>query len=936
RLPLELPSIFDHVGKAICCEQVAAALTYHHALQEYLHSCEPPVVTVAATSSSSSAAAAAAASVSRKDKKKKNVKAATATTTTTAADPTHEFLVDDSVFEAVAVPFAFFAAINELRGAKDEVESPASSFDFEAEAAEINWDLSIEESTAVNTVILRLSLLNQTIACYCGAMPIKDFMMVLIVAWIGTIRELLSLSPAGSVLIRRSPRPRTSHPQLQRSRAPPAMENLYPPSVHELQRGKAPAVFPLAVNNACAEIKDACKALGVDEKALTRVLSSVTPDDRTLIAHRYKELYLEELKFLLKSEVSGDFGFLLQLLAVSLDEAEAYVLHAAVTGPLNTGQIVFPVLLGRTNAELAILKKTYFDIFNQELSAMVNAELGGDLRKIVVTALQTRMVPFDPSVHTDEKAEHDAEALYKSGEGKWGTDEEGFTKIVLSSPPEHLAAVNAIYGSKYASSIKDAIEKEFSGDAKDALTGPRSGSQHSDRESAREHDGGLWHEREGAGCDRDPLPPVPGRRGSRVQGAVRQVAQGAHRRGDKRRLLDAARGAAGRADVGSVLPVVCRAASGNVSRGSNRLQRRSMFRIYDARALDAYKQIHATASPAIDAACAAIHAACKGLGTDEAELIRVLTAVAPFERELIALRFKALHGRELSHLLRSEVSGDFGYLLQLLCVPLPEAEAFVLHRACRGAGTTERVIYPVLLGRTNEEIHVLKKTYFDKYNEDLSVLMDSELGGDFKKVILAALQAGQVDFNTSYHTKERAEQDAEALYKAGQGKWGTDEETFIKILLTSPPHYIELLNDVYCRKYGNAIVVAIEKEFGGDAKRALLFYVRLCLDPFHLIAEHFESTMKGLGTDEKGLSAAVVRYQPWLSEITKAYEGLYRRSLKERIHGEIDTSGAPDVCVEAAVWRNTAACNARWAAKPFTGMTETDARSGRTWCSLEY
>lgn len=121
------------------------------------------------------------------------------------------------------------------------------------------------------------------------------------------------------------------------------MQNLYPPSVHELQHGKPPAVFPLAVNNACAEIKDACKALGVDEKALSRVLSTVTPDDRTLIAHRYKELYLEELKFLLKSEVSGDFGFLLQLLAVSLDEAEAYVLHAAVTGPLNTGQIVFPV-----------------------------------------------------------------------------------------------------------------------------------------------------------------------------------------------------------------------------------------------------------------------------------------------------------------------------------------------------------------------------------------------------------------------------------------------------------------------------------------------------------------------------------------------------------------------------------------------------------------
>lgn len=63
--------------------------------------------------------------------------------------------------------------------------------------------------------------------------------------------------------------------------------------------------------------------------------------------------------------------------------------------------------------------------------------------------------------------------------------------------------------------------------------------------------------------------------------------------------------------------------------------------------------------------------------------------------------------------------------------------------------------------------------------------------------------------------------------------------------------------------------------------------MRLCLDPFHFLAEHFESTMKGFGTDEKGLSAAVVRYQPWLREISESYEARYKRSLKQRIHGEV-------------------------------------------------
>uniref|UniRef100_K3WZ29 Annexin n=1 Tax=Globisporangium ultimum (strain ATCC 200006 / CBS 805.95 / DAOM BR144) TaxID=431595 RepID=K3WZ29_GLOUD len=246
------------------------------------------------------------------------------------------------------------------------------------------------------------------------------------------------------------------------------MQHLYPPSVHELQR-QAPSVFPLAVNNACAEIKNACKGLGTDEAALTEVLCSVTPNDRSLVAYRYKELYLEDLKFLLESETSSDLGFLLQLMAVPLNEAEAYALHAAVTGPFHGAPLIYPVILGRTSAELVILKKTYFDIFNQELTVMAKSELSGDLRTIIITALQSQRAAYDPSVHTEEKAEEDTDNLYKAGEGKWGTDEDSFVKLLVTSPPEHLAAIDAVYRKKYNKSIKGAIDAEFSGDAKHAL-----------------------------------------------------------------------------------------------------------------------------------------------------------------------------------------------------------------------------------------------------------------------------------------------------------------------------------------------------------------------------------------------------------------------------------------------------------------------------------
>jgi hypothetical protein len=45
-----------------------------------------------------------------------------------------------------------------------------------------------------------------------------------------------------------------------------------------------------------------------------------------------------------------------------------------------------------------------------------------------------------------------------------------------------------------------------------------------------------------------------------------------------------------------------------------------------------------------------------------------------------------------------------------------------------------------VIGRTPEEMALLKKTYFEKYNKDLGVVLNSELSGDFKKVIMAAVQ----------------------------------------------------------------------------------------------------------------------------------------------------------------------------------------------------
>lgn len=322
-----------------------------------------------------------------------------------------------------------------------------------------------------------------------------------------------------------------------------------------------------------------------------------------------------------------------------------------------------------------------------------------------------------------------------------------------------------------------------------------------------------------------------------------------------------------------------------------------MLNLYPPSAHNVYKGVQNTFPPEVDAAAQQINEATKGFGTDEALLTAVLGNKSPDQRSLIGERYKQLFSTSLKALVNSETSGHYGKLLSLIASPLPEAEAELLYLATKGAGTTEKYIFPIVVGRTNTEINILKKTYFELYNEDLSVRLNSELGGDFKKVVLASLQGALVDFNPSFHTAQKAEQDADALYAAGQGKFGTDEEAFIKIIVTSPPEHLRNVNAIYAKKYNYTIIKAVEKEFGGDAEKALLFAVRQVLEPLELLAEYFESTMKGFGTDEEGLSAAVVRYHIVLPQIKEAYKKAYGKDLKDRIHGE--TSGDYRALLEA-------------------------------------
>lgn len=289
----------------------------------------------------------------------------------------------------------------------------------------------------------------------------------------------------------------------------------------------------------------------------------------------------------------------------------------------------------------------------------------------------------------------------------------------------------------------------------------------------------------------------------------------------------------------------------------------------------------------VDEICNEIHAACKGFGTDEDRLLNAMGGMSPETRCKVPLRYKELHGKDLAKVMKSECGNrDFGTALQFLAVSPIEAECEMIEDACKGAGTNEKLLTTLIVGRTNQEMELLKKKYFDMKDKDLGRVLDNELGGHFEQLIFNCLQASEEVYDEDYHNAEKAKEDAEAFYKMGQGKWGTDEKGLFKLICARPGEHLKAVNTVYAEEYGYTLFKAMEKEMGGDAGRGALFALGMKLKPYETVAGLIRDACKGFGTNELLLTTALIRYQAILKDVAAAYEEEYGKSLEEVVKSE--------------------------------------------------
>ena len=131
-----------------------------------------------------------------------------------------------------------------------------------------------------------------------------------------------------------------------------------------------------------------------------------------------------------------------------------------------------------------------------------------------------------------------------------------------------------------------------------------------------------------------------------------------------------------------------------------------------------------------------------------------------------------------------------------------------LYNAMKGAGTDEDTLIKIATTEPLKERLKIKEKYIMVYGRDLIEDLESDLSGNFQKVMVALFT-------------DRFEYDAKQLYQAMKGA-GTDEDTLIEIIGTRPGWMLKKIKKAYNNLYNKDLEKDIKDDTSGDFQKLLI------------------------------------------------------------------------------------------------------------------
>ncbi|XP_017776071.1 PREDICTED: annexin B11-like [Nicrophorus vespilloides] len=231
-----------------------------------------------------------------------------------------------------------------------------------------------------------------------------------------------------------------------------------------------PTVRPAEDFDATADaevLRKAMKGFGTDEHAIIDVLAHRSNEQRQEIDRTFKTMYGKDLVHDLKSESSGHFEDLLVALMRPTPDLYAKELHVAISGLGTDEDCLIEMLCSLNNYEMSLVREAYESRYGKQLEDDIIGDTSGTLKRCLVSLCNGAR---DESDDVDMDAAHsDAQSLLEAGELILGTDESAFNMVFCQRNLEQLKGVFNQYENITGHDIEEAVDSEFSGDAKECL-----------------------------------------------------------------------------------------------------------------------------------------------------------------------------------------------------------------------------------------------------------------------------------------------------------------------------------------------------------------------------------------------------------------------------------------------------------------------------------
>ncbi|CAC5391595.1 Annexin A7,Putative annexin A2-like protein,Annexin-B12,Annexin A6,Annexin A1,Annexin A11,Annexin A8,Annexin A2,Annexin A3,Annexin B10,Annexin A8-like protein 1,Annexin A5,Annexin A13,Annexin A2-A,Annexin A4 [Mytilus coruscus] len=679
-------------------------------------------------------------------------------------------------------------------------------------------------------------------------------------------------------------------------------------------------------DNDCKQLFKVAKQLAAPPDILIKTLVKKTPKQRQQTKERFKEMYDLELVSELKEGLGPEWHPLIDALLNDSTSSGAKKLHDALEEG-DYSQTV-EILCSSNKSAMADLKESYKKEYAVSLESDIKDKTD-DPEQALLLILQKGLK--EDSGKVDEKtAGKDAEQLNETGEGRWSSSSGKFLKLLSTKSLAHLRVVLNLYtvetGGRDAT---DDIKKECSKNYADAVVtllqqvrgaethyadqlfknmGPTNpvfidilvNKNEGDmaairKEYKKKYDAELpddvKHKCKGHPTEKVMVELAGKSKGGKGQkkGSTTAAPPPSKKPGAKKPAEKGSqKGQEGEQKKDNPLskptPRVTADAAQQKKDKEKNAEKEKKQKEEEQKNKNGTVQASAHSDPEED--CLALYDAMKGLGTDEDAIIEIIPHRSNSQRQTLKKKYKEKYKKDLASELQSELTGDFEEIILALMMTPVEYDAYCLHEAMDGMGTTESTLIGIICTRNAKEKQAIKEQYKKAYKKDLEKDVIGDTSGGFTDLLLELLK-GEREQGTSVNQKQ-AQDDAKKLSGNGkEKKIDLNSKEFMEIMTKRNKAQLRATFDEYKKLMGHDIYQGIANSMSGDAEDAYIGLVTVVEDPVGFYADRLSRAFSGVGTNDSMLIRIVVsRSEIDLAEIKVKYKELSGKTLRSSIESE--------------------------------------------------